>query len=432
MHTQRQLFHRPGFMDSGEVPHHFICPISLQIMKDPVTTVTGITYDRASIERWLLVDRKPICPVTQQPLPDDQALLTPNHTLRRLIQSWFDAADDRCPDIQDLVRGLFVPRLQLRSLHLLAALGCENNESIRRRLVQSGVPRILIKLIASFRVDVDRVEVDLALNLLFQSLRVPQNDLKPIADGRDCLSIVDLIAQVLAGENREMKSTATMVAKALMEAASARLLEQLKTEFFRSVLGVIRDRISPQVTKAALQVLLRACVRGNNRLKIVEAGGVREVVELELSFPDKRTTEIDLGVLSRLCSCAEGRAELVGHAAGIGVVAKRILQISAAADEEAVRVLAAVCWSSATKEVLEEMVSVGAVEKLCLVLQADCGSAVKEKARWLLRFAMHPLTAALKSSPTDPSNFARSVVDHLKKQDEYFEEATLHAADLRV
>ncbi|GMJ03356.1 plant U-box 23 [Hibiscus trionum] len=74
-------------MDDIEVPTYFICPISLQIMKDPVTAATGITYDRESIEHWLLTCKNTTCPVTQQPLPPDSDL-TPNHTLRRLIQAW--------------------------------------------------------------------------------------------------------------------------------------------------------------------------------------------------------------------------------------------------------------------------------------------------------------------------------------------------------
>ena len=37
----------------AEVPSHFLCPISLQIMRDPVTLPTGISYDRAAISRWL-------------------------------------------------------------------------------------------------------------------------------------------------------------------------------------------------------------------------------------------------------------------------------------------------------------------------------------------------------------------------------------------
>lgn len=78
-------------MDEVEIPQYFLCPISLMIMKDPVTTVTGITYDRESIEVWLVTaeeDMAVTCPVTKQNLPRDIELLTPNHMLRRLIQAW--------------------------------------------------------------------------------------------------------------------------------------------------------------------------------------------------------------------------------------------------------------------------------------------------------------------------------------------------------
>lgn len=79
--------------DEIEIPQYFICPISLQIMTDPVTVTTGITYDRQSIEHWLLTaEDVATCPVTKQPLPRDSDL-TQNHTLRRLIQAWCTAND---------------------------------------------------------------------------------------------------------------------------------------------------------------------------------------------------------------------------------------------------------------------------------------------------------------------------------------------------
>jgi hypothetical protein len=71
-----------------EAPHYFPCPISLEVMRDPVTLPTGITYDRAGIERCLFSDGKGTCPVTRRALPPDEREATPNHTLRRLIQAW--------------------------------------------------------------------------------------------------------------------------------------------------------------------------------------------------------------------------------------------------------------------------------------------------------------------------------------------------------
>ncbi|CAL9205606.1 unnamed protein product [Musa hybrid cultivar] len=383
-------------MDSVEVPQYFTCPISLQIMKDPVTTITGITYDRESIERWLLVDDHPMCPVTKQPLPRDSDL-TPNHTLRRLIQAWCVVNASRGveriptprapvdgPGIRKLVHGLSAPRLQLDSLNLIAALAREN-ESNRRCMLQYGVAGAMVDVIntCTERKQMDRIDV--ALGVL-DSLRASPDDLKPIVDGdRRIIDSMTWILQHGAGDDRDVRSTATVVLKSVIEAADSRVLEQLTPDFFQAVLSLVRDRISQRGTKAALQVLLHAGAWGRNRIKIVEAGGVKEIVELELTAPDKRTTEINLGLLNQLCTTADGRAELVGHAAGIATVSKRILRVSSLADDQGVRILWSLCRYSATTEVLQEMMSLGAVSKLFLVLQANCPDSVKEKARLVLR-----------------------------------------------
>ncbi|KAL0332816.1 UNVERIFIED_CONTAM: U-box domain-containing protein 21 [Sesamum calycinum] len=67
------------------IPTHFRCPISLDLMKDPVTLSTGITYDRESIEKW--IDAGNItCPVTNQVLRNFDQI--PNHSIRKMIQDW--------------------------------------------------------------------------------------------------------------------------------------------------------------------------------------------------------------------------------------------------------------------------------------------------------------------------------------------------------
>ncbi|CAL9085845.1 unnamed protein product [Musa textilis] len=86
-----------------------------------------------------------------------------------------------------------------------------------------------------------------------------------------------------------------------------------------------------------------------------------------------------------LCRCAEGRAALVGHAAGIPVVAKKILRVSQVASERAVRILHSVAKHSATPGLLQEMLQTGVACKLCLVLRAECGVKTTETAREILR-----------------------------------------------
>ena len=41
-------------LDGINIPHNFICPILYEIMKDPVKTSDGFTYEKMAIEKWFL------------------------------------------------------------------------------------------------------------------------------------------------------------------------------------------------------------------------------------------------------------------------------------------------------------------------------------------------------------------------------------------
>lgn len=67
------------------VPKDFCCPISLDLMRDPVIVSTGQTYDRASILRWM-EEGHCNCPKTGQMLVHTR--LVPNRALKNLIMQW--------------------------------------------------------------------------------------------------------------------------------------------------------------------------------------------------------------------------------------------------------------------------------------------------------------------------------------------------------
>ncbi|KAL5540582.1 hypothetical protein UlMin_043531 [Ulmus minor] len=71
--------------DNEVVPEEFKCPISRELMRDPVILATGQTYDRAFIERWLNEGNR-TCPQTQQVLPHTN--LIPNKLVRGMIFHW--------------------------------------------------------------------------------------------------------------------------------------------------------------------------------------------------------------------------------------------------------------------------------------------------------------------------------------------------------
>lgn len=77
-----------------KIPSFFRCPISLDVMRSPVSLCTGVTYDRASIQQWL-DSGNTTCPATMLPLPSTD--LVPNLTLRSLIAHWAASAASCSP-----------------------------------------------------------------------------------------------------------------------------------------------------------------------------------------------------------------------------------------------------------------------------------------------------------------------------------------------
>ncbi|KAL0379361.1 UNVERIFIED_CONTAM: U-box domain-containing protein 44 [Sesamum angustifolium] len=64
----------------------FVCPITKEVMVDPVETPSGHTFERSAIMKWLLEADEPVCPLTSTPL--DTSMLRPNKTLRQSIEEW--------------------------------------------------------------------------------------------------------------------------------------------------------------------------------------------------------------------------------------------------------------------------------------------------------------------------------------------------------
>lgn len=388
-----------------DIPRYFICPISLQIMKDPVTTVTGITYDRDTIEHWLSTAEEVVCPVTKQPLPKDSDL-TPNHTLRRLIQAWCvtnaNYGIDRIPTpkplltkthVMKLLRNLKSPELyaiSLDALHLIA----KESEKNRKCLIEAGTTGAMISLITKLSKESrtrNVVGLGQALGILHLSwLTVPEK--KHIAKFKEDHEFMDSLLSVLGSDNMiedeavvEVQTRAMMVLGMVMEVSAASVLERLKLDFFKQMINVLRKRTSPQALKATLRMLIDVCPWGRNRMKIVEAGAVFELVELEINGLEKNVTELVFGLLAQLCSCADGRAQLIKHACGLAMVAKRMFKVSPVTDDRAVHILSLIGRFSATDDVVAEMMRVGAVSKLCMVLQVNYASYLKKKAREILK-----------------------------------------------
>jgi hypothetical protein len=67
------------------IPSNFICPLTLEIMNDPLLSRHGQSYERSAIMEWIHQGNM-TCPMTRQPLRLS-GLIT-NHTLKVQIDQW--------------------------------------------------------------------------------------------------------------------------------------------------------------------------------------------------------------------------------------------------------------------------------------------------------------------------------------------------------
>jgi ankyrin repeat protein len=77
----------PAAPNTTEPPDEFVCPITQELMGDPVLASDGHAYERSAIERWF--ETRLTSPKTGNTL--ETAGLIPNHPLRCLIVDWREA-----------------------------------------------------------------------------------------------------------------------------------------------------------------------------------------------------------------------------------------------------------------------------------------------------------------------------------------------------
>ncbi|KAF8396544.1 hypothetical protein HHK36_018168 [Tetracentron sinense] len=156
------------------IPNDFQCPVSLDLMKDPVTVSTGQTYERSSIQKWLDVGNE-TCPKTLQTLL--HRTLAPNFGLKSLIAQWCEnnhieiptkkmSSDSNLTIIDALRQKLSngnpeEHRTVARAFQLLAKTDANN----RIRIAEAGVIPMLVELLSSSDPKTQEHAVTALLNL---------------------------------------------------------------------------------------------------------------------------------------------------------------------------------------------------------------------------------------------------------------------------
>ncbi|RVW73225.1 E3 ubiquitin-protein ligase PUB23 [Vitis vinifera] len=277
------------------------------------------------------------------------------------------------------------PQLQMKCIGKLRALAAESDAN-KRCIESAGAVEFLASIVSKANFTTFEEESDKGLESrsassealsILHYLLLSEAGLKKLVGKNG--EFVGCLVRVLQRGNYESRAYAVMLLSSMLQVADPIQLIALKPEFFVEAVQVLQDHISHQATKATLKLLIEVCPWGRNKVKAVEAGAVSILTELLLASSEKRACEMILTVLDQLCGCAEGRAELLKHAAGMAIVSKKILRVSHVASERAVKILYSISKFSATPSVLQEMSQLGVVAKLCLVVQVDCGAGPRRK-----------------------------------------------------
>ncbi|KAK6121586.1 hypothetical protein DH2020_044666 [Rehmannia glutinosa] len=371
---------------SLDFPQDFRCPISMELMKDPVTISTGVTYERKNIEKWFHIYKKKTCPATMQNI--ETLEITPNHTLKRLIVAWLDSQADHqnpisrpTPSAQhdELVAILnkmdFTPFKvsSLRKLRLIVETGDEMMEDFKK----SGGVEILVKIIVQILVEnYDFATLRACEEALGVLQQVPFSDDDELILERlmkpDCMKSMALILQRGSSEAR-------LCAISIFQKMSKAdyqwnyVAQDQGIDFFKSLLETASDGICNKTISCALELLIQILEASKkSRLKAIEAGAICTLIEL---LPDSNRSRCEkiLQLIKLLCECADGRLAFIEHGLGIAAVSKKMMNVSNGATRIRVKILWLISSFHPTERVLEEMLVCGAVKKLVALLNVGGG-----------------------------------------------------------
>ncbi|KAH9317860.1 hypothetical protein KI387_019629 [Taxus chinensis] len=388
------------------IPDELKCPISLDLMRDPVIVDSGHTYDRVSISGWLDSGHS-TCPLSGQKLPRHPALI-PNYALRSLVSQWCDrhklpfhlatsaasaaaAADE---DAVKMTAAFLVGKLATGSreiqtqaayeLRLLAKRGKEN----RKCVAEAGAIPFLVPLLSPS--SEGKAQENAVTALLNLSINDNNKALIMAASGA-----VDGIVGVL-------QESDSMVAR---ENAAATLFSLSLVDDYKIAIGAKDAAIPALVTllregnsrgkKDAATALFNLSVYNGNKAAVLKGGTVGVLVDLVVNMECGACVITDaLALLSVLAGFEGGLEEIVRSGRALVPALIDVVKVgSEKGKENAIAVLAAMCKSDAPAN-REETVSKLA-ENIIPILQTvtSMGSSrAKRKAISLLKLlTAHPM-----------------------------------------
>lgn len=306
--------------DALIIPADFLCPISLELMRDPVIVATGQTYERSYIQRWIDCGNV-TCPKTQQKL--EHLTLTPNYVLRSLISQWctmhnieqpiglangkIKKSDGSFRDVSGDVVAIeaLVRKLSSRSVEERRAAVAEirslSKRSTDNRIIiaEAGAIPVLVNLLTTDDVMTQEHAVTAILNL---SIYENNKGLIMLAGA------IPSIVQILRAGSMEARENAAATLFSLS------LLDENKIIIGASgAIPALVDLLqngSTRGRKDAATALFNLCIYMGNKGRAVRAGIISALLKM---LTDSRNCMVDeaLTILSVLASNPEAKIAIV-------------------------------------------------------------------------------------------------------------------------
>ncbi|XP_072954720.1 U-box domain-containing protein 8 [Typha angustifolia] len=357
-----------------EFPDDFRCPISLEVMTDPVILSSGHTFDRASIQRWLDSGNR-TCPVTKLPLPPSPSLI-PNHALRSLISHFTPNLSSKSPPCSSSSSSSSFPRELVSSLSfpsdpdsLAAVLRLVKRSAAFRRLVaDSGATAVLLRHAAA-RGCPDLQELSLRA-ILHLTLDGDDARVALVAEGA-----VDAAAAALnSGCAAAALAATTLTSLATVEVNKCTI--GAHPTAIAGLAALLREGGGRERREAAT-ALYELCKFPENRRRTVAAGAVPALVEFAGAGSERAVQ-----VLGLVAKCQEGRQE-IRKLDGFVRVLTAVLRVgSSRGVEHALLALNLMC--SDNKDMALQAIKEGALD-LCLPLLGHENGKIGKNAVTLAR-----------------------------------------------
>ncbi|GKC02774.1 E3 ubiquitin protein ligase PUB23-like protein [Tanacetum coccineum] len=320
-----------------EFPQDFRCPISMELMNEPVIISTGVTYERKNIEKWFFSYKKKTCPATMQSVDDFG--VTPNHTLKRLILAWQNShasspsSSSSTPlsslssfkqyEMVSLIKSLDSTPFKVNVLRKLREI-IEIGDEMKLDFVILGGLEVLFQIIVQILFVSSDFMVfracEEALGVL-QHLPIFQDSDGSISELFLRPELLKSMIIILQRGSKEARVSTILILKKLANSDFNwnDVLNIQGIGMIKSLLELASDDISSKLSSSSLQVLIKILDSSKkSRSKAIEAGAMFTLIEL---LPDSNRSKCEkiLHIIKLLCECTYGKAAFMEHELGIGV-----------------------------------------------------------------------------------------------------------------